>query len=233
VQPGWYSEQVLDYMERNVYAPSTTADRNAFRTFVTLCAKWIGQQLNLSALAFEAGISYKTAQAWISFLEASYILFRMYPYYKNLGTRFARIPKLYFYDTGLACNLLRIESVTQLTSHYLRGGLFESYIMADLYKQHYNAGIRPALYFWMDKKHEVDCIIEQATSVVPIEMKAGKTLNTDLFDSLTHFREVSKEEAKPGILIYGGNNAMPFKGNTGIPWNQAGKLIETLHASKP
>jgi predicted AAA+ superfamily ATPase len=229
----WYTDYVTTYLERDIRSIQAISDLNAFHTFVQLCAGRIGQQLNLTALGAEVGISHNTARAWLSLLEASYIVFLVYPYYKNFSKRLIKTPKLYFYDTGLACNLLRIESVTQLMSHYLRGGLFESYIIADLYKQYYNRGIRPAIYFWKDQRHEVDCVIEQATTLVPIEIKAGKTLNPDLFDSLTYFQEVAKEATSPGFLIYGGTNPFPYKGFNSVTWNHAGKLIETLYESKP
>lgn len=228
----WYTDYVTTYLERDVRLIQSITDLNAFHTFVQLCAGRIGQQLNLSALGAEVGISHNTARAWLSLLEASYIVFLVHPYYKNFSKRLVKTPKLYFYDTGLACNLLRIESVTQLMSHYLRGGLFESYIISDLYKQYYNSGTRPALYFWKDQRHEVDCIIEQATSITPLEFKAGKTLNPDLFDSLTYFQDIAKEETNPGILIYGGTQNMPFKGYNTVPWSQAGALIESILKAK-
>lgn len=224
----WYTDYVTTYLERDVRLIQSITDLNAFHTFVQLCAGRIGQQLNLSALGAEVGISHNTARAWLSLLEASYIVFLVHPYYKNFSKRLVKTPKLYFYDTGLACNLLRIESVTQLMSHYLRGGLFESYILSDLYKQYYNNSMRPALYFWKDQRHEVDCIIEQATTITPLEIKAGKTLNGDLFDSLSYFQYVAKEETKPGILIYGGTETMPFKGYNTVPWSQTGALIESI-----
>lgn len=225
----WYTDYVTTYLERDVRTIKAITDLNAFHLFVQLCAGRIGQQINFSALGAEVGISHNTARAWISLLEASYVIFLMQPYYKNFSKRLVKSPKLYFYDTGLACNLLRIESVEQLTNHYLRGGLFESYILADLYKQYYNNGSRPALYFWKDSKHEVDCIIEHATHLTPLEIKAGKTVNSNFFDSLNYFKDVAQEEARPGYLVYGGTEKMvKRRDGTVVNWQEAGSLIKQI-----
>lgn len=224
----WYMDYVTTYLERDVRQIKTITDLNIFHTFIQLCAGRIGQQLNLTALGAEVGISHTTARAWLSLLEASYIVFTMHPYHKNFSKRLVKTPKLYFYDTGLACNLLRIDSVTQLMSHYLRGGLFESYILADLYKQYYNSSIRPALYFWKDQRHEIDGLIEQATTLIPLEIKASKTLSPSLFESLSYFEQLAQKVAQPGFLIYGGTDPMVFHGKKAVPWNQAGNLIEKL-----
>ncbi len=115
-----------------------------------------------SDLGRDCGISYQTAKAWISVLEASFILFMMPPYYKNFSKRLVKSQKLYFYDTGLASALLGIESPEQLSTHYLRGGLFESFIISDVIKQRFNQGKEANIYFWRDSKgHEIDCILER------------------------------------------------------------------------
>src|SRR5690606_6722148 len=96
-----------------------------FKLFLQLCAGRIGQLLNISSLANDAGVSLRTAQGWLSLLQTSYIIFLLQPHYQNFSKRLVKMPKIYFYDTGLASWLLAIENVEQLKTHYLRGGLFE------------------------------------------------------------------------------------------------------------
>ena len=117
-----------------------------------LCAGRIGQELNLSGLGQDCGITHNTAKAWISLLEASYIIFLLHPYHKNFGKRLVKSPKLYFVDTGIACSLLKIPSADAIVDHYLRGSLFESMIISDLLKQQYNLEQQPSLYFWRDQR---------------------------------------------------------------------------------
>ena len=171
-----------------------------------LCAGRIGQLLNLNSLANDCGISSNTAQSWLSILEASYIIFLLYPHYKNFSRRLVKSPKLYFFDTGLACTLLAIESADQVYSHYLRGGLVECLVLAEMYKAYYNAARTPRLYFWRDNHgHEVDCIIEEANQLIPVEIKSGKTISSDYFDTLDYWNELTGSRPDKGFVIYAGS----------------------------
>jgi len=116
-------------------------DLNIFRTFLRLCAGRAGQLLNLSEIGNEAGVSYNTIKDWISVLEASFIIYRLSPHYKNYSKRLIKTPKLYFYDTGLLCWLLGIKQVSQLTNHAMRGAIFENFIMSEFMKMSYSTGV--------------------------------------------------------------------------------------------
>jgi predicted AAA+ superfamily ATPase len=221
----WYGDYITTYVERDVRQVQAIIDLHAFQTFIRLCAGRIGQQLNLTSLGNECGISHHTVRSWLSLLEASYIVFLLEPYYKNFNKRLVKAPKLYFYDTGLACNLLRIESVEQLRTHYLRGGIFESYIMADLYKQYYNMGKRPGMYFWKDQAREVDCLIELSDRIIPIEIKAGKTINQNYFENLTYFGTVAEGSAANGYVIYAGRDDQKRSYAQVLNWQSAGTFI--------
>jgi uncharacterized protein len=224
----WYIDYMTTYIERDVRHIKAITDLHTFQIFIRLCAGRIGQELNLLSLGNECGISRNVARSWLSVLEASYIIFLVEPYYKNVNKRLVKNPKLYFYDSGLACNLLRIESVEQLYMHSLRGGIFESYIISDLYKQYYNVGKRPAMYFWKDEICEIDCLIEQATRVVPVEIKAGKTINQNFFDGLTYFKKITPDNAAPSYLIYAGSEDQQRSSADVLGWKSAGTLIKTV-----
>ncbi|MGB5288910.1 MAG: ATP-binding protein, partial [Ignavibacteriaceae bacterium] len=157
----WYPNYIRTYLERDVRLIKNIPDLNSFTLFVKLCAGRIGQLLNLSSLAIEAGISVNTAKSWLSILEASYIAYRLEPHFQNFNKRLVKMPKLYFYDTGLACSLLGLESVDQISTHYLVGSLFENLVLSDLIKHKMNYGLNNNFYFWRDKLgREVDCLIE-------------------------------------------------------------------------
>ena len=202
----FYSNYIETYVERDVRNLINIKDLTLFRNFVKLCAGRIGQILNLSSLANDCGISQPTAQAWLSILESSYIIFTLPPYYKNFSKRVIKSPKLYFYDTGLAASLLGITEAGQINTHYLKGGLFENMIIAELLKQDFNQGQKADFYFWRDSNgNELDCLIERAGQIEVIELKAGKTINTDYFKNLKYFKEIAGELIAQSYLIYGGN----------------------------
>lgn len=226
-----YANYIRLYIERDVRSIKNITDLNAFQRFIQLCAGRIGQVLNLTSLGNDCGIDHKTARAWLSILEASYVVFLLYPYYKNFGKRIIKSPKLYFVDTGVACSLLRIKSVDQLYDHYLRGNLVESFILSDLCKQYYNVDERPPLHFWRDQQgHEVDCIIEHGTDIVPVEIKAGKTITSNYFDNLAYLK--SLVPFPQGFVVYGGNEYQAWPDAQVIPWSSAGTLIKKLGASE-
>jgi len=166
-----YPPYINTYLERDVRQLVNVGNLHAFQQFIQLCAGRIGQLLNLSEIAGVCGISTPTAREWISILEASYIIFFVQPYFNNFNKRLTKSPKLYFYDTGLACSLLGIDSPQLLAQHSMRGGLFECFIISDLCKQYLNRGKRPPVYFWRDLngRIEVDCIIDDGGKLFPID----------------------------------------------------------------
>lgn len=205
-----YPSYIQTYIERDVRSITNVTDLSLFKKFLGLCAARVGQLVNISALALEAGISMQTVNAWLSILQASYILFLLQPYHKNFNKRLVKSAKLYFYDTGVACSLLGLDSVQQLEQHYLKGALFENLIIADICKQGYNKAKIPAVFFWRDSHgHEVDCIIETGTSLLAIEMKSGMTLDKKFFSGLEYWQELSGE--KESMLVYGGNEDLHIK----------------------
>ena len=224
-----YSNYIRLYVERDVRQIKNVSDLNTFQRFMQLCAGRIGQILNLTSLGNDCGINNSTAKAWISLLEASYVVFLLYPYYKNFGKRIIKSPKLYFIDTGVACSLLKIRSPQELSDHYLRGGLVESSIISDLLKQQHNLEQRPSLYFWRDKTgNEIDCIIDQSKYPVPVEIKAGKTVVSDFFKEIDHWNELTKNSQGPKFLIYGGAEDQNWPQANVLSWQSTGNLIKDL-----
>jgi len=222
----WYANYIRGYIERDVRELKSISDLHLFQTFLALCAGRTGQILNLVSLANDCGIDHKTARAWISILEATYVVFLLHPYYKNFGKRLIKAPKLYFVDTGIACSLLNIKTTGELYSHYLRGGLIESYIIADFFKQYYNHDQRPALYFWRDSTgNEVDCIMEKALSIIAIEIKGGKTVHGDFFKSFAYLKELKQFPPSQNIVVYTGTENQKWHEVQIINWQRAGNLI--------
>ena len=221
-----YQYYIRTYIERDVRQIINVTNLTTFKNFLKLCAGRIGQLLNISSLGNDCGISAVTAKAWLSLLEESYIVFLLQPYYKNFSKRIVKSPKIYFYDTGIACSLLGIDSYAQLTTHYLRGGLFESYIISDLMKQFYNQGKMPPLHFWRDKHgHEIDCIIEKADTLIPIEIKAGKTVSQDYFKGLDYWNSLTKSNPKNSYVVYAGKtNHKRANGNI-VSWRSVTEII--------
>jgi hypothetical protein len=226
----FYPSYILSYIQRDVGQLINPKNMSTFRRFVQLCAGRIGQLCNVQALAAETGISGPTAKEWLSILEASYVLFFLEPHFNNFNKRLVKTPKLYFFDTGLACSLLRIDSPEALSNSHFQSALFECFIVADFYKQYCNQGSRPAIYFWRDNggAHEVDVILDHGTTSYPVEIKAGKSVASDSFRGLDYWNEIAGIKKQHSYLIYAGQEKQIRKQGTVIDWKEASSLVKKI-----
>lgn len=208
----FYPSYLQTYIERDVRSVKSIENLNAFSKFLGLCAGRTGQLLNLTSLANDAGISVNTAKAWLSVLEASFIIFLVPPFYKNYNKRLIKSPKIYFYDTGIACSLLRIKDPDMLQTHYLYGALFENMIFGEILKTMVNSGNRPAIYYWRESNNtEIDCITETGNGkVLAIEIKAGETFNNDYLKNFKNFPGDADRLTK--YLVYAGEQSATISG---------------------
>lgn len=201
------SDYTATYIERDVRQLSMVKDLTVFQRFLGLCAGRTGQLLNYANLSNDTGVSQSTIKEWLSILEASYICFRLLPYFGNISKRLVKSRKLYFYDVGLAAYLMGINSVEQLTVHPLRGMLFENLIVTEVMKHFFNKGqSRPGLMFYRDSNgNEVDIVARRGTGIVPIEIKSASTVTPQFFKGLKRFKAIV-DRSTNGILVYGGSD---------------------------
>ncbi|MDE0268377.1 MAG: ATP-binding protein [Acidimicrobiaceae bacterium] len=216
------------YVERDVRQMGGIRNLSGFRLFVRLCAGRVGQLFNLSSLGSDVGISHTTAQAWMTILERSYVVFRLRPFHTNIRKRLVKSPKLYFHDVGLACYLIGIEHAEQLTTHPLRGPLFENLVVAETLKHRFNQGRRSNLSFFRDSKGlECDLLYEVGSTVGAIEIKAGSTVASDYFRSLDNVAELVTEISTKAV-VYGGSTLQSRSQGDIIPLTHLRELLRRL-----
>lgn len=221
----WYPSYIQTYLERDVRQIKNIDNLSLFQKFLKLCAARTGQLLNLSSLAIECGITHNTANSWIGILEASFLIHLLKPYHENFNKRVVKAPKLYFYDTGLACSLLEIEKQSQLDTHPLRGSLFETLVVSEMVKARLNQGSPSNLYFWRDKTgHEVDVLAVQGGNINTVEIKSGLTVTEDVFKGLNYWKKTSR---KPGrsFLVYGGREGQERESVSVIGWERSTEAL--------
>lgn len=226
-----YPSYIHTYIERDVRQLTNYGDILIFQKFMKLCAARVGQLLNISDLASNLGVDQRTVNKWLSVLEASYIIFLLKPHFNNFNKRLTKTPKLYFYDTGLACSLLDIKSVENLSLSSYRGSLFESLIISDFQKQYFNLGIQPSLYFWRDQngRIEVDCLIDLGDKLISIEIKSSETISNNFFSSLKQWNEISDSQSEQNYIIYGGKIEQNRSLGKIINWKNSSNLIYDLY----
>ncbi len=227
-----YAPSLQSFIEREVSAYIHTKNLAAFHKFMQLCAGHTGLLLNLDTIGEECGVSFATARQWLALLEKHFLVFLLPAHTKTFNKRVTKTPKLYFFDTGIACTLLRITNPEILAFHPLRSKLFENFMIADLYKQFCNAGLKPTLSFWRDQngRHEVDCLIDTGSSLVALEIKSGETVSVDAFKRLENWVKISQADPSTNFLIYAGTEIKEKEAGTIMGWQAASELVEQLEA---
>lgn len=215
----YYPYYIQTYVERDVRLMKNIGDLSKFIRFIKLCAGRIGQLLNLSSLANECGVAVSTISTWISILEASYICYLLKPDHNNYAKRLVKTPKLYFYDTGLACSLLDIRSPEQVSTHFLRGGLFENLVINEFIKESYNKGEKPNLTFWRDSTgNEVDLLRTIEGKQYAYEIKSGATYSSDFFKGISKWAKLSGAKPEQCFAIYNGDKTMKTSQGEVVNW---------------
>ena len=221
----FYPSYIQTYVDRDVRMIKNIGDINAFIQFTQLCAGRIGQPLNNASLANDAGISPNTAKSWLSILESSYILYRLQPYHRNFNKRLIKSPKLYFYDTGVACSLLGIREQEQVNLHYMKGSLFENLILNEFIKRSFNRGENRQPYYWQDNHgKEIDCLLVNGERVTAVEIKSGKTMSTSYFENLIYWRSLAALPENQEYVVYGGDQSMQTSAGTLISWKNLDRI---------
>jgi uncharacterized protein len=215
----WHRAYISTYIERDVRQVLGIRDLASFERFVLLCAARSGQLLNIQSLGIDCGISTTTARQWISVLEASYVIRLLQPWYENFGKRLVKMPKLYFLDTGLLCQLLRIDSPATLATHAMRGAVFETWAISETLKYRLNRGLNPDIYFWRDNHGiEIDLVYPHEGKLYPVELKSGASFSTDWLANCNKFARFAGERSGAGVVVYGGRDSFGILGQQVMSW---------------
>ena len=221
LEPGvWLADYAATYVERDVRQLLRVTDLRAFSAFLTLAAGRTGQELNASSLSGDAGVSVNTVRAWLSVLEASYLITLLPAWHPNTRKQAVKAPKLHFLDSGLTCHLLGIRTPEQLATHPLRGAVFESWMVSEVAKAQAHAGLSPRLLHYRESRGpEVDLLAQSGNGWIFAEAKSGATVDASFFrpmeDLSSRFPEGTVIEKR---LIYGGEATHTQQGVAVTGW---------------
>lgn len=201
----FYRNYIDTYITRDVRDYLDVRDTKKFRAFLTACALRTGKLINYTDLSRDIGVSVPTTHSWLSILEASFITVRLQPYSRNIGKRLTKTPKLFFYDTGLACHLLGIQTPNELFNSEHYGSIFENYIIAEQLKTHTISLREPRLYFYRDdSKKEIDLIDASTKPIQALEIKSGETFRTQFTRTVKQAPQLLREDTATPCIVYGG-----------------------------
>jgi len=205
----WYGSYLQTYLERDIRSIYNIGHLREFQNFLKLLAARAGQILSLNALSAEVGVTLNTLKKWVSILEASRLIYLLPPYYRNLGKRVTKSPKIYFLDLGLLGYLLSIEKVS--LDSPMTGALYENFIISEAVKTQLHTGKRLSLHFYRTYTGmEIDLLIEKGQTLYPVEIKATKTPRMKMGESMNALREYDKIDIQPGRLVTLSGTSQPL-----------------------
>jgi len=226
----WLTDYTATYVQRDVRQVINVGDLQAFSAFLKLCAGRTAQEINLSALGNDAGVTHNTVRAWLSVLETSYIIHRLPAWHANIRKQIVKAPKLHFFDSGLVCYLLGIREAGQLRLHPLRGAIFESWVFSEIYKACVHSGLQPSLFHYREARGaEIDLLIEHGEELKTVEIKSGATTTQDFFKNLKRFSDRMKASGQKRRLrshvVYGGDDCQHRSDATVLSWRHVQRVI--------
>lgn len=212
-----YRQYYNTYVQRDILQLMNVRRLNEFRKFLVISASRVGCEFNASSISNELGVSLPTIAEWMNVLEASYVAFRLQPFYRNISKRLVKTPKVYFYDVGFVCYLLGINNVHQLETHPLRGQIFENMVVTEFLKHRFNHGRDNNLFFFRDRSgNEVDLVLDYSLQTLQaFEVKLSAVVHHDFYKSLNYFRSLFAEETRDTLIVNTGakNSETPFVGH--------------------
>jgi len=229
MNPGvFYDSYVRTYLQRDIRLLTNIQNMEAFTRFLGLCAGRTGSILNKESLANDAGVDGKTAGNWLSVLQASYVVHLLRPWHGNVSKRLIKSPKLYFHDTGLACNLLGIRDENDLALHPLRGNIFETYALSETLKHYHNRGIRPPLSYYRESNGgEIDLVIDRSGRLFPVEIKSASQVNQRSLGNLAKFGGLGLNTGK-GRLVHAGDETWENNRCRCVSWRELAAELELI-----
>jgi predicted AAA+ superfamily ATPase len=222
----YYHEYIATYVERDVRQIKNISNLRLFREFIRLLAGRIGQPFNAASLSNDVGVSAKTIKEWLSVLEASYIVFTLSPYFQNIGKQVTKMPKVYFYDTGLLCCLLDLAGAKELETHYLAGSIFENFIIADIQKELMNRKALDRLFFFREKnENEVDLLIKRGETFIPLEIKKAGNFSRSFTKGLKYWNSLRPQNTVSPVIVYTGETEMAGGSYQLVNWRHVNKIL--------
>jgi len=228
----WVRSYIQTYLERDVRQLQNIRDLRSFELYLGLMAAFHGQMFNAAAMAGQCGVTIPTAKSWLGVLEASWLVYRLPPWFRNYGKRLVKTPKSYFLDSALVCALTKQPDGPAALAGAMGGALLEGFIVSETVKLFALAGRRPDIYFWRSHDGlEVDMLVRLRGKLFPVEIKLTMTPTLNHIKPLEKFKNLAgADAAETGILVCRVAEAAPLPmNNIALPWHQyPGWLMEII-----
>jgi hypothetical protein len=204
-----YLQQIIDtYINKDIRDLANVKYIDRFNKLVQVLATQSGNLLNVDELSNTTKLARQTIEEYLFILEATYIIKLVPPYHNNIRSELFKMPKVFFYDTGILSMLW-----LKMLAKELIGNIFETSVFSELLKKYKKENV----YFWRTQsKKEIDFIIKDKQKIVPIETKINNLSFSK--NSVNYFLENYKLSKSYCISITG-DNADTEKTKFIFPWN--------------
>ncbi len=180
----WLHQYVQTYLQRDLRDLVAIRDLEPFVLAQRCLAELVGQQVHHSTLAREAGIAPQTAKRFLSYLEISYQVIVLRPWFRNRLKRLVKTPKLHWLDPG-------VQQAVAGRSGDLTGFEYEGAVVAEIYKQARSLDLRIQFHHLRTSDGlEVDLLLELENGFVPIEIKKANRVSPGDAKHLFRLREI-------------------------------------------
>ncbi len=182
----WWESYLRTYVERDLPALGVGADPILLRRLLTMLAHNQGGILNTSQLGGSLGVSHHTVRRYLDVLQQSYLLRWLPPYFRNVGKRLVKAPKVYLRDSGLLHHLLNITTRKDLESHPIQGASWETFVIEDLIRRERLRHPHSGFFYWRTAAGaEIDLVIERGANRFSIEIKSARADNSRAIRALS------------------------------------------------
>lgn len=218
----WHASYIQTYLERDVRSLRKVGDLGQFQAFLRALAARAGQLLSLAELSRDLGIAANTAKAWLSVLEATYQIIVLRPYFRNVGKRLVKTPKLYFADLGTLCYLAGLKDPDHAMAGPMGGALLENAVLIEIVRTLVHRGLEPQVYFWRTAAgSEVDFVVDAGPSLVPIEVKLSTTPSPAMAKGIDALKGDLGPTVAKGYVVHPGDTRLPLGPNAeALPFSE-------------
>lgn len=171
----WWEAYLRTYLERDLPQLGVRADPLFLRRLLTMLAHSQGGMLNASSLGASLGVSHHTIVRHLDILEQTFIIRRLPPFFRNVGKRLVKAPKVYLRDSGLLHHLLNLGTLDEVRNHPVHGASWETFVLEDVIRREKLRHPHAQFFFWRTADGaEIDLVVECGSARVAVEIKAGR-----------------------------------------------------------
>lgn len=171
----WWEAYLRTYLERDLPQLGVRADPLFLRRLLTMLAHSQGGMLNASSLGASLGVSHHTIARHLDILEQTFIIRRLPPFFRNVGKRLVKAPKVYLRDSGLLHHLLNLGTLDEVRNHPVHGASWETFVLEDVIRREKMRHPHAQFFFWRTADGaEIDLVVECGSARVAVEIKAGR-----------------------------------------------------------